>query len=91
VCRQFIGGAGKFFEGTPAEMYVSLYDKLGALPPDTLVYCGHEVGTAWEGGGGQGGRGDGHDDDARGGRRRGRIRTMMVTALGSWLPQNLQM
>lgn len=39
---QFIGGAGKFFEGTAREMYPSLYDKLATLPGDTLVYCGHE-------------------------------------------------
>lgn len=38
----FIGGAGRFFEGTGAEMHVSLYEKLSALPEDTLVYCGHE-------------------------------------------------
>lgn len=43
-CLQFIGGAGKFFEGSPADMFGSLYHKLvGGLPPDTLVYCGHEV------------------------------------------------
>lgn len=39
----FVGGAGKFFEGTPAHMQLSLADKLGKLPPETLVYCGHEV------------------------------------------------
>jgi hydroxyacylglutathione hydrolase len=38
----FVGGAGKFFEGTGADMYPSLYEKLAQLPPDTLVYCGHE-------------------------------------------------
>ncbi|CAM9404188.1 unnamed protein product [Scytosiphon promiscuus] len=38
----FVGGAGKFFEGTPEEMQHSLGDKLGKLPPETLVYCGHE-------------------------------------------------
>lgn len=38
----FVGGAGKFFEGTGADMYPSLYDKLAKLPADTLVYCGHE-------------------------------------------------
>ena len=38
----FIGGAGKFFEGTGKDMYPSLYEKLATLPPDTLVYCGHE-------------------------------------------------
>lgn len=38
----FVGGAGKFFEGTGADMYTSLYEKLMQLPLDTLVYCGHE-------------------------------------------------
>lgn len=38
----FVGGAGRFFEGTPEEMLLSM-DKLGKLPPETLVYCGHEV------------------------------------------------
>lgn len=38
----FVGGAGKFFEGTPEDMQLSM-DKLGNLPHDTLVYCGHEV------------------------------------------------
>lgn len=38
----FIGGCGKFFEGTGADMYQALYEKLGSLPPDTLIYCGHE-------------------------------------------------
>ncbi len=39
----FVGGAGKFFEGSPADMYDSLYTKLGSLPEDTKVYCGQEV------------------------------------------------
>ncbi len=38
----FVGGCGKFFEGTGADMYVSLFEKLSSLPPDTKVYCGHE-------------------------------------------------
>ncbi|VDO93261.1 unnamed protein product [Soboliphyme baturini] len=38
----FIAGCGKFFEGTGEEMYNSLVKKLGALPDDTKVYCGHE-------------------------------------------------
>lgn len=38
----FIGGVGKFFEGTGADMYPSLYSKLAVLPKDTLIYCGHE-------------------------------------------------
>ena len=33
----FIGGCGKFFEGTAKDMFPSLYDKLAALPPDTQV------------------------------------------------------
>lgn len=37
----FSVGCGKLFEGTPGEMQESL-DKLAALPPDTLIYCGHE-------------------------------------------------
>lgn len=39
----FVGGAGRFFEGTAEEMQHSLCGKLGKLPPETLVYCGHEV------------------------------------------------
>lgn len=38
----FIAGCGKFFEGTPSDMYGSLIGKLALLPPDTLVYPGHE-------------------------------------------------
>ena len=34
-------GCGRLLEGTPAEMFASLR-KLAALPPDTLVCCGHE-------------------------------------------------
>ena len=34
-------GCGRLLEGTPAEMFASL-GKLAALPPDTLVCCGHE-------------------------------------------------
>ncbi|SDK26240.1 hydroxyacylglutathione hydrolase [Microbulbifer yueqingensis] len=37
----FAGGCGRLFEGTPEQMYASL-SKLGALPPETLVYCAHE-------------------------------------------------
>ncbi len=38
----FFGGCGRLFEGTPAMMLESLEEKLGALPDDTRVYCGHE-------------------------------------------------
>jgi hydroxyacylglutathione hydrolase len=34
-------GCGRLFEGTPGDMQTAL-DKLAALPPETLVYCGHE-------------------------------------------------
>ena len=37
----FVGGAGKFFEGTPADMYLS-FERLGTLPLDTKIFCGHE-------------------------------------------------
>jgi hydroxyacylglutathione hydrolase len=37
----FIAGCGRMFEGTPEGMFASLA-KLGALPPETRVYCGHE-------------------------------------------------
>lgn len=38
----FIAGCGRFFEGTAEQMYSSLIDKLGNLPDNTQVYCGHE-------------------------------------------------
>jgi hydroxyacylglutathione hydrolase len=37
----FAGGCGRLFEGTPAQMLVSL-GRLAALPDDSLVYCAHE-------------------------------------------------
>lgn len=37
----FIGGCGRLFEGTPAQMHASLA-RLAALPDDTAVYCAHE-------------------------------------------------
>lgn len=37
----FVGGVGKFFEGTASDMHCAL-SKLTALPHDTEVYCGHE-------------------------------------------------
>jgi hydroxyacylglutathione hydrolase len=38
----FSGGCGRFFEGTPAQMYRALYEILGALPDHTRIWCGHE-------------------------------------------------
>ena len=35
-------GCGRFFEGTALQMYDALVNKLGSLPDDTLVFCGHE-------------------------------------------------
>lgn len=41
----FAMGCGRVFEGTPAQMWMSL-SKLAALPPQTLVYCAHEYTAA---------------------------------------------
>jgi hydroxyacylglutathione hydrolase len=38
----FMGGCGRFFEGTAKDMYNALIKELGSLPDDTLVYPGHE-------------------------------------------------
>jgi hydroxyacylglutathione hydrolase len=38
----FAAGCGRLFEGTPAMMYTALVEKLGRLPGETRVYCGHE-------------------------------------------------
>ncbi|KAH9144362.1 hypothetical protein AeRB84_011685 [Aphanomyces euteiches] len=38
----FIGGCGRFFEGTAEDMYHALYEVLLRLPKETKVYCGHE-------------------------------------------------
>ncbi|XP_049817584.1 hydroxyacylglutathione hydrolase, mitochondrial isoform X2 [Aethina tumida] len=38
----FIGGCGRFFEGTAEQMYSALIEKLGNLPGNTHVFCGHE-------------------------------------------------
>ncbi|KAI5619181.1 hydroxyacylglutathione hydrolase, mitochondrial [Silurus asotus] len=38
----FVGGCGKFFEGTAEQMYHNLTQVLGALPQDTKLFCGHE-------------------------------------------------
>jgi hydroxyacylglutathione hydrolase len=37
----FAMGCGRLFEGTPAQMFTNL-QRLGALPPETRVYCAHE-------------------------------------------------
>ncbi len=37
----FLGGCGRLFEGTPAQMYDSLA-KIAALPDSTQIYCAHE-------------------------------------------------
>jgi hydroxyacylglutathione hydrolase len=37
----FVGGVGKFFEGTAEEMLVNM-NRLSALPDDTVVCCAHE-------------------------------------------------
>jgi len=38
----FIGGCGRFFEGTAEEMDTALNKTLATLPDDTKVYPGHE-------------------------------------------------
>lgn len=38
----FLGGCGRFFEGTADQMYSALIDKLSKLPDETNVFCGHE-------------------------------------------------
>ena len=37
----FVGGCGRFFEGTASDMLKNM-DKLSTLPPTTGVYCAHE-------------------------------------------------
>lgn len=37
----FIGGCGRFFEGTPEEMLKNM-DVMLTLPKDTKMFCGHE-------------------------------------------------
>ena len=37
----FVGGCGRFFEGTATEMLKNM-DRFGTLPLDTHVYCAHE-------------------------------------------------
>ena len=38
----FGAGCGRLFEGTPADMFASLNQKLASLPDSTRVFCGHE-------------------------------------------------
>jgi len=38
----FAGGCGRLFEGTAEMMFTALHDKLGGLPDDARIYCGHE-------------------------------------------------
>ncbi len=38
----FTAGCGRLFEGTPEMMFEALHGKLGKLPDDVRVYCGHE-------------------------------------------------
>uniref|UniRef100_A0A7S1AHG8 hydroxyacylglutathione hydrolase n=1 Tax=Noctiluca scintillans TaxID=2966 RepID=A0A7S1AHG8_NOCSC len=38
----FVGGCGRVFECTPADLHNSLVEVLGALPPTTQVYVGHD-------------------------------------------------
>jgi len=38
----FAAGCGRLFEGTPEMMFTALVEKLGALPDETRVFCGHE-------------------------------------------------
>jgi hydroxyacylglutathione hydrolase len=41
----FSAGCGRMFEGTPKQMWASL-SRLRNLPPETLMYCGHEYTAA---------------------------------------------
>ena len=38
----FVGGCGRFFEGTANQMYDNLVQKIARLPDETLVFCAHE-------------------------------------------------
>jgi hydroxyacylglutathione hydrolase len=42
----FAGGCGRLFEGNAEMMFTALVEKLGALPDDTRVFCGHEYTTS---------------------------------------------
>lgn len=37
----FVGGCGRFFEGTPEQMLTNM-DRFATLPPKTLIFCAHE-------------------------------------------------
>lgn len=41
----FLGGCGRLFEGTAAQMFASL-SELARLPADARIYCGHEYTVA---------------------------------------------
>jgi len=38
----FIGGCGRFMEGTADQMYHALLEVIAVMPGDTEIYCGHE-------------------------------------------------
>jgi hydroxyacylglutathione hydrolase len=38
----FLGGCGRLFEGTPEQMFHSLYDKILSLPEETRIFAAHE-------------------------------------------------
>jgi len=38
----FVGGCGRFFEGTAEQMHHALNEVIAGLPDETKVYCGHE-------------------------------------------------
>uniref|UniRef100_A0A914HHW4 hydroxyacylglutathione hydrolase n=1 Tax=Globodera rostochiensis TaxID=31243 RepID=A0A914HHW4_GLORO len=42
----FVGGCGRFFEGTAEQMHCALNERLAALPDETMVFCGHEYTVA---------------------------------------------
>eukprot|EP01094_Clydonella_sp_ATCC50884_P012165 TRINITY_DN2209_c0_g1_i1.p2 TRINITY_DN2209_c0_g1~~TRINITY_DN2209_c0_g1_i1.p2 ORF type:complete len:297 (-),score=114.17 TRINITY_DN2209_c0_g1_i1:234-1019(-) len=42
----FVGGCGRFFEGTAEQMHAALNGKVAALPDPTRLFCGHEYTSA---------------------------------------------
>ena len=40
--RSFLGGCGRLFEGSPEQMFHSLYDKIFPLPEETRIFTAHE-------------------------------------------------